>query len=129
MALQLIDDCDPDTMITVSAVGISPDDADLRRVPLRAGIGGRAVIENRPCTDERFQGFGVAIGAPGQANSSAVAAPVHREGQPVGSLIVASRRPDGGYLQRAQEVAIAFADHASLAAERRSDRPGHEESS
>ena len=115
VALQLIDDCDPDTMITVSAVGISPDDADLRRVPLRAGIGGRAVIENRPCTDERFQGFGVAIGAPGQANSSAVAAPVHREGQPVGSLIVASRRPDGGYLQRAQEVAIAFADHASLA--------------
>ena len=29
VALQLVDDCHPDTMITVSSVGTSPDDADL----------------------------------------------------------------------------------------------------
>ncbi|MGA3148678.1 MAG: EAL domain-containing protein [Acidimicrobiales bacterium] len=114
--LQLVDDCDPDTMTTVSSVGISPDHPDLSRVPTGTGIGGRAVIENRPCVDERIQGFGAAIGPQGQAVSqSAVAAPVHREGQPVGCLIVASRRPGVEHLQRAQEVAIAFAEHASLA--------------
>jgi diguanylate cyclase (GGDEF)-like protein len=44
-----------------------------------------------------------------------MAAPVHENGDPVGSLTVASFRPGRGYSQTEQDVLSAFAEHASLA--------------
>ncbi len=116
VALQLCDDRDPGTMITVSSVGISLDAAGFPRVPVGTGIGGRAVIENRLCIDESSEAMAKAVGVSEQdVSQSAVAAPVHREDRPVGSLIISSHRPDSQFLQRAQDIVIAFAEHASLA--------------
>jgi diguanylate cyclase (GGDEF)-like protein len=44
-----------------------------------------------------------------------MAAPVHENGVPVGSLTVASFRPGRAYSQAEQDVLSAFAEHASLA--------------
>jgi diguanylate cyclase (GGDEF)-like protein len=46
---------------------------------------------------------------------AAMAAPVHENGVPVGSLVVASHTPGRTYSANEQEVLIAFAEHASLA--------------
>ena len=117
VGLRLIDEREPDVMVMVASIGVAPELRDLlQRLPIGAGVGGRAITENRLCITERYQAFDGAIDAFSEDGlQAAMAAPVHLEGQPAGSLVVASHRPGRVYSEAERDILIAFAEHASLA--------------
>jgi diguanylate cyclase (GGDEF)-like protein len=75
-----------------------------------AAAGGRPVILADYRTDPRANQAVVALGV-----RAAMSAAVHREGEVVGSLSVASFSPEREYTEADQEVLLTFAEHASLA--------------
>jgi diguanylate cyclase (GGDEF)-like protein len=117
VGLRLLDESDPAFMVVASSVGrtIEPAD-DYWRVPIRIGVGGRAILEDRVCIAGNYQDWDCAI-AEFSRNGlhSAMAAPIRLEGRPIGSLAVASRREGWVYSERESNLLIAFAEHASLA--------------
>lgn len=117
VGLRLIDERDPAVMVMVASVGVSPELVGaLARLPVGAGVGGRAITENRLCITESYPAFDGAIDAfSSDGLESAMAAPVHLEGVPAGSLVVATHRPGRTYSEAERDVLIAFAEHASLA--------------
>jgi diguanylate cyclase (GGDEF)-like protein len=83
---------------------------------LARASGGAAISENRLVVEERYSTWEGGLSAYRERGlQAAMAAPVHENGQPVGSLTVASFRPGRHYSQAEQEVLFAFAEHASLA--------------
>ena len=117
VALRLIDESDPRFMTTLSSTGIEDElDGAARHLPVGAGVGGRAIAEDRLCVVEDYQGWGAAIeGFVDSGVRTAMGAPVHVEGPPVGCLVVASHRPGRRYSAAEREVLVAFAEHAGLA--------------
>ena len=117
VGLRLIDTERPDFMELVSSVGIDAPLAEaIRRSPVTMGAGGRAisldrlvVFDSYSSEPDSLQAF-VAAGL-----QAAMAAPVHRDGRVVGSLVVASYEPGRSYTGSEQDALLAFAEHASLA--------------
>jgi diguanylate cyclase (GGDEF)-like protein len=101
VTLHLLDPLDHRAAVLMASVGLDPVlRAGSERTPADAGLGGRAIEADRlVVSDER----------------AAMAAPVREEGRVVGSIVVASRRPERHYGADDQEVLLAFAEHASLA--------------
>ena len=117
VALRLVDETDPTFMLMVSSVGVATDiEKNLQRLPVGCGVGGRAIIEDRLCVVEEYQDWDGAIGAfADDGLRSAMGAPVHLEGRPIGCLVVASHRSGRTYSEPEREILVAFAEHASLA--------------
>jgi len=117
VGLRLVTDDDPGLMEMVSSVGISDEvTPGLLLLRVGEGLGGLAVAEDRLCIREGYDEWEGAL-TPFAAGGlqAAMAAPVHLEGQPIGSLTVASHRPGRRYSVAEQDVLIAFAEHVSLA--------------
>ncbi|MDQ1402814.1 MAG: hypothetical protein QOG03_1130 [Actinomycetota bacterium] len=117
VAMRLVDEADPGFIALVSSVGLSAElKAKLDRVPVDTGVGGRATVEDRLVVVEDYQDWDGAIGdLAANGLQSAMGAPVHLEGRPIGSLVVASYRRGRTYSEPEREVLVAFAEHASLA--------------
>src|SRR3954451_22312876 len=116
-SLRLVDAQSPSQMVLAAACGVPGDLMEaIRRGPVGEGVGGRAISENRLVAEEAYSSWEGGIGAyRDRGLQAAMAAPVHENGIPVGSLTVASFRPQRHYSQAEQEVLFAFAEHASLA--------------
>jgi diguanylate cyclase (GGDEF)-like protein len=117
VGLRRIDPEDPDFMEMLCSAGIEPDVAHMmRRSRVGEGAGGRAIAEGHLVIVDRYTESPAAIeGFAAMGLQTAMAAPVHEDGHIVGSLVVASRRPDRRYTQAEQDTLAALADHASLA--------------
>lgn len=115
--LRLIDPEDPGAMMTLSTAGVSSEEMKfIHKVPVGDGAGGRAVSENRLVVMDHYdddpRGLEVFKDRRLQV---AMAAPVHENGVPSGSLVVASYRKDRTYSEEEKSVLLAFAEHASMA--------------
>ncbi|HXA30515.1 MAG TPA: EAL domain-containing protein [Candidatus Angelobacter sp.] len=117
VGLRLVDRDDPDYMTLVSITGVDdPVRAQLRRSRITEGAGGRAIIEDRIVVVEDYAHSEIAMDAfAGSSLCAAMAAPVHENGRPVGSIVVASARPGRSYTDTEREMLLAFAHHASMA--------------
>jgi diguanylate cyclase (GGDEF)-like protein len=117
VGLRLVDREDPDYMTLVSIAGLSDEmRSKLRRSRITEGAGGRAIIEDRLVVVEDYTSDAAAMEAlAGSALHAAMAAPVHENGRPVGSIVVASSRPARRYTVTEREMLLAFAHHASMA--------------
>ena len=117
VSLRLIDEDDPSHSVIASVCGLSDDvRAALHRMPVGDGAGGRAITENRLVVMQDYArspyAFGVLVE---EGLRAAMAAPLHEQGEVVGSLAVASYDPDRDYSEGDQAALVAFAQHASLA--------------
>src|SRR5437763_3033368 len=104
-------------MVLAAATGVPGDLLEtIRRGPVGEGVGGCAIAENRLVVQERYSRWEGGLSAYRERGlRAAMAAPVHENGVPVGSLTVASFRPGRHYTEAEQEVLSAFAEHGSLA--------------
>ena len=116
-ALRLVEPHNPSQMVLAAASGVPRDLLEvLRRGPVGEGVGGRAISDNRLIVEERYASWDGGLTAyRDRGLQAAMAAPVHENGVPVGSLTVASFRPGRRYSQPERAVLAAFAEHASLA--------------
>lgn len=117
VALRLVDADDPRLQVLASAQGIDHRMLELsRHEPLGAGVGGRAIAENRLVVLEQYaQRPG---GIPHFAQNglqAAMAAPLRERGETIGSLVVASYAEGRSYGKDERDALLAFAEHASLA--------------
>ena len=90
--------------------------AEFSQLPLDAGFAGRAFLENRLIVTDHYRS------EPGRVSrneryrlQSAMAAPVHVNGVPVGVLNVATAQPGRRFIEAEQDFLRALAEHASLA--------------
>jgi diguanylate cyclase (GGDEF)-like protein len=115
--LRLVEPHNPSQTVLSAASGVSGELMEaLRRGPVGDGVGGRAIAENRLVVEEAYASWEGGLPEYRERGlQSAMAAPVHENGQPMGSLTVASFRPGRTYSQTEQDVLSAFAEHASLA--------------
>jgi PAS domain S-box-containing protein len=116
VGLRLIPPDDPTVLELVAVVG--PDAAELRgqRIPLGAGLGGRALSEDRLVATEDYQSSALGLEQYQRRGlTSGMAAPVYEHGRPVGSLVVAAYGRGHAYTATERDMLIALADHASLA--------------
>src|SRR4051794_17191934 len=115
--LRLVEPHNTSQMVLAAATGVSSDLIEaLRRGPVGTGVGGLAIAENRLILEESYAAWDGGLPEYRERGlRAAMAAPVHENGQPVGSLTVASFRPGRHYSQTEQDVLSAFAEHASLA--------------
>jgi diguanylate cyclase (GGDEF)-like protein len=115
--LRLVEPHNASQMVLAAAAGVPGDLLEaIRRGPVGEGVGGRAISENRLVVEESYTDWQGGLPEYRERGlRAAMAAPVHENGQPVGSLTVASYRPGRHYSQTEQDVLSAFAEHASLA--------------
>jgi diguanylate cyclase (GGDEF)-like protein len=84
--------------------------------PVGAGFVGRAYLEDRLVVTDDYRCEPDRADTTGSYGTrAAMAAPVHRQGHPVGVLSVASRDPARRFTSAEQEVLLTFAQHVSLA--------------
>src|SRR3954466_4819890 len=116
-SLRLVEAHNPAQMVLAAATGISADLMEAqRRGPVGEGVGGCAISENRLVVQESYADWDNGLPLYRERGlQAAMHAPVLENGQPVGSLTVASFRPGRTYSQTEQDVLSAFAEHASLA--------------
>jgi diguanylate cyclase (GGDEF)-like protein len=116
VGLRLIRPDDPSRVDMVAHRGIGDDLLDLVvQAPAEAGVGGRAIIENRVIAVDHYSSDGDMIAAfRAHKLQRAMAAPVNDQGAVVGSLTVASYQP-GTYTELEKDLLAMFAEHASLA--------------
>ncbi|MGH2698295.1 MAG: GAF domain-containing protein [Actinomycetota bacterium] len=117
VGVRLADPDDPDVIEVKAEVGLPPELRDrIRRSPSGVGVGGRAFKENRlVIVYEYDRGDNVVVPLKELGLQSAMAAPVHEHGQPLGSLVVSTYKRGRRYSQVEQEVLLAFAEHVSIA--------------
>jgi len=117
IGLRLVDRDDPDYMTLVSIAGLDEETrSKVRRNRITEGAGGRAIIEDRLIVVDDYVHDDIAMPAfAGSELRTAMAAPVHENGRPVGSIVVASNRPERRYTDNEREMLLAFAHHASMA--------------
>ncbi len=101
----------------VSSTGVSHAVlAATKRSALSDGAGGRAIVEDRVIILNDYQHAAGAIDEfVGDQLHSAMAAPIHENGRAVGSITVATHRPDREYSDTDCEMLVALADQASIA--------------
>ena len=117
VGLRLVDVEDPDYMLMVSSIGVPRSlAAATARQPVGQGVGGKAIVDNRlvltssyPDVEQPLPGFAA------DGILAAMACPVRQGSVAVGSLVVATRRPNRSYSASEQEALTAFAEHVSLA--------------
>jgi diguanylate cyclase (GGDEF)-like protein len=115
-SLRIIDEADRGRTILMSSTGIDPAVmTSLQHAPLDRGVSGQAILRRRLVIAENYDTFPYAHRAlANHGLCSAMAAPVSRAGEVVGSLLVGSFH-QRSYSPAEQEVLLAFAEHASLA--------------
>src|SRR4051812_33623796 len=115
--LRLVEPHNPSQMAIAATSGLASDLIEMiRRSSVGEGVGGLAIAENRLVVEEAYSSWERGLPAYRERGlQAAMAAPVHDNGVPVGSLTVASFRPGRRYTQTEREVLAAFAEHASLA--------------
>ncbi|HVW35041.1 MAG TPA: EAL domain-containing protein, partial [Acidimicrobiia bacterium] len=115
-SLRVLDDADPDRTVLLSTTGIDREImGPLQRAAVNQGLSGQAIIQGRLVIAEDYGGSEYShplLAAHGLR--SAMAAPVSRNGEIVGSLLVGSFAPRT-YSPAEQDMLLAFAEHASLA--------------
>jgi two-component system cell cycle sensor histidine kinase/response regulator CckA len=115
-ALQLVASDDPSALEIVAMTGRDAAESRGERSPIEEGISGRAMAEGRLVVAEDYQRNADSLAAFRKRGiCAAMAAPVHEQGRPVGSLVVASYQPGRRYSSIERDMLVAFADHASLA--------------
>jgi diguanylate cyclase (GGDEF)-like protein len=116
VGLRLRDSDAPEMLLLVSHCGLSDEVAKLQwRVPVAtAGVSGQAILLDALVVADDYQGSAHAEAAMSDLRS-VMAAPVHENGEVVGSLMVATHHEDRVYSKTDQEVLLAFAEHVSLA--------------
>jgi diguanylate cyclase (GGDEF)-like protein len=116
-ALLLVDPDDPGTLVVAAAHGYDDSTVELhRRRRVGEGVAGRAVSESRLIVAEDYANSADAvIGFVGHGVEAAMAAPVHEDGQTIGSQIISSFRPGRVFSRSEQDMLLSFAEHASLA--------------
>jgi diguanylate cyclase (GGDEF)-like protein len=114
--LRIVDPGDPRSTVMMSAVGL-PESVRVssHRLPIGAGFLGQAIGGNQVVVADSSSGTAEAASLVEQGLASAIAAPVHDQGRPVGALMVGSSSPDRRYRPAEREALEAFAQHASLA--------------
>lgn len=117
VVLQLVEEQNAEFMVMVSSVGVETSiSADVSRLPVSAGVGGRAIGEDRLCVVNAYQEWEHAISAFSASGvRAAMGAPVHVEGRPMGCLVVASVQGGRTYSDPEREMLAALAEHAGLA--------------
>lgn len=117
VVLLLIDPDEPSTLVIASSIGLTSEQvAATYRRGRDQGIGGQAIEEDRMVIAERYAEISNALPRfAADGIQVAMAAPVHEEGRPVGSLLVASYKEGRSYTPAEQDALVTFADHASLA--------------
>ncbi|MBK9178560.1 MAG: EAL domain-containing protein [Acidimicrobiales bacterium] len=117
VGLRLLDEDHPGSVRLVSSRGLSPAEVEaVGRSPIGEGAGGLAVAEGRLVVWDRYARADAPIEHFARAGlRAAMAAPVHQDGQVVGSLVVASYDRSDGYGRDEQSMLLAFAEHASIA--------------
>ena len=117
VALRLVDEEEPTTTLLVSSVGLDAETLHhLRRAPLSDGVAARCIREERMVIAEDYASTPGAFSPLVDTGlQSVMAAPVHRNGTVVGSLVVGGRSDSRTYSSAEQELLLAFAEHASLA--------------
>ncbi|HXZ99748.1 MAG TPA: EAL domain-containing protein [Candidatus Binatia bacterium] len=111
--LRLLDPTDPRYTVEVSSVGLQ---SAAGRLAITDGISGRAIREDRVAVLDSQTGSPEEQAAQrARGLASAMAAPVHEHGRPVGALFVGSESPDRRFRPVEHEILEAFAQHASLA--------------
>jgi diguanylate cyclase (GGDEF)-like protein len=116
VGLRMLDPNDPDYLVLVAHRGLSAKHGvATARSLAHEGAGGRAfktdsvvVINDSGHSDLGLQEFGEG------GTTTAMAAPVYENGQPVGSIVVASLIPGRSYSTAEQEVLRTFVEHASV---------------
>jgi diguanylate cyclase (GGDEF)-like protein len=116
-ALRIVDPGDPRSTVLMSSVGL-PEGIRVssHRLPIRARFLGQVISGNQVVVVN--SGTGTAAETAWLAKlglASAMAAPVHDQGRPIGALMVGSSSPDRCYRPVEREALEAFAQHASLA--------------
>jgi diguanylate cyclase (GGDEF)-like protein len=116
-ALLLRDPEDPAVLDVAAALGVDGKLASsLKRRAVGQGVGGRAVSEGRLVVVEDYQLHPAAIPAFREDEvTAAMAAPVHENGEIIGSLMTASRELGRRYSKPEQDILTSLAEHASLA--------------
>jgi diguanylate cyclase (GGDEF)-like protein len=116
-ALRIIDPGDPLSTVLMSSVGLADGvRVSAHRLPIAAGFIGQSISCNQVVVADSHTGTAedatwlVRLGL-----ASAMVAPVHEQGRPVGALMVGSSSPDRRYRPVEREALEAFAQHASLA--------------
>jgi signal transduction histidine kinase len=117
VGVRLADPDDPEFIEVRAEVGLSGElSTEIKRSPSGQGVGGRAFKENRlVIVYEYDRSDNVIVPLKELGLQSAMAAPVHEHGQPVGSLVVSTFKRGRRYSQVEQEVLLAFAEHVSIA--------------
>jgi signal transduction histidine kinase len=117
VGVRLINPDDPEIIEVKADVGLSDELREkVRRGRSGVGVGGRAFKENRlVIVYEYDRSDNVVVPLKEGGLQSAMAAPVHEHGQPVGSLVVSTYKRGRRYSQVEQEVLLAFAEHVSIA--------------
>jgi len=117
VGVRLVDSENPDIIEVKADVGLTDDLREqVRRSPTGVGVGGRAFKENRlVIVYEYARSDNVVLPLKERGLQSAMAAPVHEHGKPVGSLVVSTYKQGRRYSQVEQEVLLAFAEHVSIA--------------
>jgi diguanylate cyclase (GGDEF)-like protein len=108
---------EPDGQRSSSMAGVDDrQHAMFASVPIDVGFSGRAFTENRLVITDDYQREPRRVDAQGEFRThAAMAAPVHRDGDPVGVISVAALDPARRFTGPEQEVLLAFAQHVSLA--------------
>ena len=117
VGLRLVDREDPSFLVLASSVGVSPEVArSLGRSRVGAGVGGAAVIARHVVVTHDYGKLANALPEfVADDLQIAMAAPVFQDGEPIGSLVVASHDSARRWEPIEEEMLLAFAEHASLA--------------
>jgi len=114
--LQLVPPDDADSLELVAMRGRDAIELLGSRTPHGEGLAWRAMDSGRLVVSEDYQEDEQSSGLfRDRGIRSAMSAPVHEFGRPVGSLTVASYQPGRRYSSIERDMLLAFADHASLA--------------
>ena len=114
-SLRILDETETGHTLLLSASGIDPAlMTSLKRATLDQGLSGRAITTGQLVIAEDYVADPHAHALLATHVRSAMAAPVSRNGEIVGSLLVGSFQPRR-YSPAEQEILLAFAEHASLA--------------
>ncbi|MGI8684612.1 MAG: putative bifunctional diguanylate cyclase/phosphodiesterase, partial [Acidimicrobiales bacterium] len=117
VGLCLLDPDDPSMLIMVSSRGMGEKlTRSLTRSAIDVGVGGLVTAAGRLVVTHDYPALMHPL-EPLVADGlkTAMGAPVFQDGQPIGSLVVASHDADRRYDATQQEMLLAFAEHASLA--------------